>query len=160
MECWSRKRDKTKSFLTKWIAANKHKKVFKDIRFDPTKPIIECLEQLFNCAHIVIGDELHTIKNPSVNMHTAFRFISAEAHFVLLMTATPTPWSHEDLVGQLNVIYNPQLNDNVSDLTIEECRQLYMDACLLERRALHLTANAYAKAFPSVFKDKVAIGNA
>ncbi|OAF98484.1 uncharacterized protein CC84DRAFT_1182162 [Paraphaeosphaeria sporulosa] len=92
-------------------------------------------------------------------MHTAFHFISAKARFVLLIMVTPTPWSHEDLVGQLNVIHNPQLNDNVSDLTMEECHQLYTDTYLLERRALYLTANAYAKAFPSVFKDKVTIGN-
>jgi hypothetical protein len=52
-------------------------------------------------------------------------YIQCQAALHILITATPTLWSYDNLSGQLKVMQKPEHDRLAQELSFEECRELY-----------------------------------
>jgi hypothetical protein len=85
-------------------------------------------------------------------------YIQCQAALHILITATPTLWSYDNLSGQLKVMQKPEHDRLAQELSFEECRELYTKDYRPDCIHIRYTAHAYRKAFPDRCNDKVENG--
>ncbi|KAJ4301959.1 hypothetical protein N0V90_004055 [Kalmusia sp. IMI 367209] len=101
------------------------------ISVDAGTPIEQCPTTLTGLVEMLVADESHTVKNQQNSLHAVVRFLQYKSKFTILMSATPTPWRHTDIIGQLALIHNQHNAELVleNNMSRDTCAKLYTDDC-------------------------------
>ncbi|KAJ4286927.1 hypothetical protein N0V90_012807 [Kalmusia sp. IMI 367209] len=122
------------------------------ISVDAGTPIEQCPTTLTGLVEMLVADESHTVKNQQNSLHAVVRFLQYKSKFTILMSATPTPWRHTDIIGQLALIHNQHNAELVleNNMSRDTCAKLYTDDCPEDLLPLRVTATAFSRAFDGI----------